>query len=38
MSNPHCRLLASFAAVLIIGAGLPQSVTPAAAQSAPTAS
>jgi len=36
MSNPHCRLLASFAAVLIIGAGLPQSVTPAAAQSAPS--
>ena len=35
MSNPHCRLLASFAAVLLIGAGLSQSVTPAAAQSAP---
>jgi len=35
MSNLHRRLLASFAAVLITGTGLPQSVTPAAAQSAP---
>jgi hypothetical protein len=36
MSNPHRRLLTSFAAVLIIGMALSQSASPAAAQSAPS--
>ena len=35
MSIPHRRLLASFAAVLIVGTALSQSAGPAAAQSAP---